>query len=70
MPKTTKKTLHRSSKSGKIVTKKFAEENPDTTEKEVIKTHIHSLEAEFGREDLNKIVHKINEICVYLNSKI
>ena len=30
----TKKTIYRSSESGRIVTKKFAESHPKTTEKE------------------------------------
>lgn len=29
-----KKTIYRSSKTGRIVTKKYAEKHPDTTEKE------------------------------------
>lgn len=59
MPK--KKTLARSSKTGKIVTKEFAEEHPATTQVEIVSS-IAPLTDNFDREDLNKLRDKINEI--------
>lgn len=56
-----KKTLHRSSKTGKIVTEKFAKEHPATTQKETMR-NIALIEMDFGREDLNMLRDKINEI--------
>ena len=37
MGKETKKTIYRSSKTGRLVTKKYAESHPDTTEKERVR---------------------------------
>lgn len=36
----------------------------------VVKTHINPLSASFGQEDLNKMVDKINEIILHLNSVV
>jgi hypothetical protein len=36
--KATKKTVHRSSKTGKFVTEKYAKKHPNTTEKERVDT--------------------------------
>ena len=71
-----KKTIHRSSKTGKLVTEEFAEEHPATTEtekvevKESVREPIGMLSANFGQEDLNKMVDKINEIIVVVNNVV
>ena len=70
------KKLNRSSKSGKIVTKEFAEHHPSTTFEETISsvpstwtvpTPISPLSLDFGREDLNTLVSKVNEIINHMN---
>jgi hypothetical protein len=38
MAKAKRKTVYRSSKTGKFVTKKYAEKHPNTTEKERVRT--------------------------------
>ena len=63
MKKDTKKTIHRSSKTGQIVTEEFAETHPATTQKEEVKIGgCQKLTADFAREDLNQLRDKINEI--------
>lgn len=50
--KTTKKVVHRSSKTGRLVSKKFAEEHPSTTQKETVQDA--KFWAERPLEDMKK----------------
>lgn len=71
MPK--KKVIHRSSKTGKLVTEQFADTHP-TTEKEVVdveaKYDIQVVGQRFASDDLNAVVDKVNEIILRLNKVI
>ncbi len=58
-----KKTIRRSSKTGKLVSKEFAVAHPATTETEVVEVSKPSF-MEFA--DLNTLKDKINEIIAFI----
>ncbi len=59
------KKLNRSAKTGKIVTKEFAESHPATTVTETIK-EVQCITQRFASDDLNVVVEKVNEIIASL----
>lgn len=49
--------------------KKVVEEIPDYTGIPVVPTTIEKVSVDYGREDLNNIAKKLNEVIEYLNEK-
>ena len=61
-----KKVLHRSSKSGKIVTEEFADHHPATTQEETVTPKIACIDESFGG-NMDTLKDKINELINHIN---
>lgn len=65
------KKIHRSSKTGKIVTEKFADAHPATTQEETscpsCRHAISEVTESFGNGEVNILRDKINEIIRAIN---
>lgn len=63
-----RKTIHRSAKTGRLVTKEYAEANPDTTVKETLHDH-QDLLLDFLTEQFPEmpVTERARRVTEYLN---